>query len=147
MYGFGQPYIYEMIKIKRLSWVYVTLFPTGLVQPVLCQPLDFPIDLFHILVVEEFYGTRYQSGSVSLNNVGIGFHCLRSFSFRFISFVFLFLWLARIKTTRLRTAHAPSLTEDWHLINNCFISFSYTPHIHKHMHTHLWKWAQTFYDD
>jgi hypothetical protein len=31
--------------------------------------------------VEELYGTRYQSGSFSLINVGSGFHCLRSFSF------------------------------------------------------------------
>jgi len=29
--------------------------------------------------VEELYGTRYQSGSFSLINVGSGFHCLRSF--------------------------------------------------------------------
>jgi len=29
--------------------------------------------------VEELYGTRYQSGSFSLFNVGSGFHCLRSF--------------------------------------------------------------------
>jgi hypothetical protein len=35
--------------------------------------------------VEELYGTRYQSGSFSLNNVGSGFHCLRSFSFLFFS--------------------------------------------------------------
>jgi len=32
-------------------------------------------------VVEELYGTRYQSGSFSLLNVGSGFHCLRSSSF------------------------------------------------------------------
>ena len=31
--------------------------------------------------MEELYGTRYQSGSFSLNNVGSDFHCLRSFSF------------------------------------------------------------------
>jgi hypothetical protein len=29
--------------------------------------------------VEELYGTRYQSGSFSLIDVGSGFHCLRSF--------------------------------------------------------------------
>ena len=29
--------------------------------------------------MEELYGTRYQSGSFSLINVGSGFHCLRSF--------------------------------------------------------------------
>jgi hypothetical protein len=34
-------------------------------------------------VVEELYGTRYQSGSFSLINVGSGFHCLRSFFFSF----------------------------------------------------------------
>jgi len=28
--------------------------------------------------VEELYGTRYQSGSFSLINVGSGFHCLLS---------------------------------------------------------------------
>jgi hypothetical protein len=31
--------------------------------------------------VEELYGIRYQSGSLSLVNVGNGFHCLRSFFF------------------------------------------------------------------
>jgi hypothetical protein len=30
---------------------------------------------------EELYGTRYQSGSFSLLNVGSGFHSLRSFFF------------------------------------------------------------------
>ena len=34
-------------------------------------------------MVEVLYGTRYQSGSVSLINVGNGFHCLRSFFFLF----------------------------------------------------------------
>jgi len=33
--------------------------------------------------MEELYGTRYQSGSFSLINVGSGIHCLRSFSFLF----------------------------------------------------------------
>ena len=35
----------------------------------------------HLLAVavEELYGTRYQSGSYSLINVGSGFHCLHSF--------------------------------------------------------------------
>jgi len=37
-------------------------------------------------VVEELYGTRYQSGSFSLFNVGSGFHCLRSFSFFLLKF-------------------------------------------------------------
>jgi len=32
-------------------------------------------------VVDELYGTRYQSGSFSLINVGRGFHASRSFSF------------------------------------------------------------------
>ena len=32
-------------------------------------------------LVEEFYGTRYQSGSFSLFNVGSDFHCLHSFFF------------------------------------------------------------------
>ena len=36
-----------------------------------------PIDLFFLLV-EEFYGTQYQSGSFSFINVGSDFHCLRS---------------------------------------------------------------------
>jgi hypothetical protein len=35
--------------------------------------LLIPIDLFLFLLVEEFYGTQYQSGSFSLNNVGSGF--------------------------------------------------------------------------
>jgi hypothetical protein len=34
-----------------------------------------------LFAVEELYGTRYQSGSFSLINVGSGFHCLRSFIF------------------------------------------------------------------
>jgi len=37
---------------------------------------------YQVIVVEELYGTRYQSGSFSLINVGSGFHCLRDFSFR-----------------------------------------------------------------
>jgi hypothetical protein len=40
-------------------------------------PIDFPF----LLTVEELYGTRYQSGSFPLINVGSGFHCLRSFFF------------------------------------------------------------------
>jgi len=40
-----------------------------------CNPPD--ISLFPL--VEEFYGTRYQSGSFSLIIVGSDFHCLRSF--------------------------------------------------------------------
>jgi len=44
-----------------------------------CNPLD--PHWFFLFAVEELYGTRYQSGSFSLINVGSGFHCLRSFSF------------------------------------------------------------------
>ena len=33
--------------------------------------------------MEELYGSRYQSGSFFLINVGSGFHCLRSFFFLF----------------------------------------------------------------
>jgi len=46
-----------------------------------CNLLDpsFPFQ------VEGLYGTRYQSGSSSLINVGSGFHCLRSFFFSFFS--------------------------------------------------------------
>jgi len=36
-----------------------------------------------LFAVEELYGTWYQSGSLSLINVGSGFHCLRSFSYSF----------------------------------------------------------------
>jgi len=32
-----------------------------------------PIDLFRFPLVDEFYGTQYQIGSFSLNNVGSGF--------------------------------------------------------------------------
>ena len=39
------------------------------------SPLIFPF----LFAVEELYGTRYQSGSFSLINVGSDFHCLRSF--------------------------------------------------------------------
>ena len=46
------------------------------------SPLVFPF----LFAVEELYGTRYQSGSFSLINVGSGFHCLRSF-FSFFFFV------------------------------------------------------------
>jgi hypothetical protein len=42
-----------------------------------------PIDLFLFLLVEEFFGTRYQNGSIFLTNVGSDFHCLRSFIFFF----------------------------------------------------------------
>ena len=41
--------------------------------------LLIPIDFSFLFTVEELYGTRYQSGSFSLINVGSGFHCLRSF--------------------------------------------------------------------
>ena len=41
------------------------------------SPLIFPF----LFAVEELYGTRYQSGSFFLSNVGSGFHCLRSFYF------------------------------------------------------------------
>jgi hypothetical protein len=42
------------------------------------QTLLIPIDDFLFILVEEFYGTRYQSGSFSLIKVEYGFHCLRS---------------------------------------------------------------------
>ena len=47
------------------------------------KPATFliPINFSFLFAVEELYGTRYQSGSFSLINVGSGFHCLRSFSF------------------------------------------------------------------
>ena len=35
--------------------------------------LLIPIDLFLLLLVEGFYGTRYQSGSLSLIDLGSGF--------------------------------------------------------------------------
>ena len=38
-------------------------------------------DLFLILLVEEFYGARYPSGSFSLIYVKSGFYCLRYFLF------------------------------------------------------------------
>jgi hypothetical protein len=44
------------------------------------SPLIFPF----LFAVEELYGTRYQSGSFSLINVGSGFHCLLSFYFFFL---------------------------------------------------------------
>jgi hypothetical protein len=34
-----------------------------------------------LFAVEELYGTRYQSGSFSLIDVGSGFHCLHSYYF------------------------------------------------------------------
>ena len=37
------------------------------------------IGVFLYLLVEESHSTRYQSGSISLINVGSGFHCQRSF--------------------------------------------------------------------
>jgi hypothetical protein len=40
---------------------------------------------WHHFALEELYGTRYQSGSFSLINVGSGFHCLRNFSFLFFT--------------------------------------------------------------
>ena len=48
--------------------------------------LLIPIDFYFLFAVEELYGTRYQSGSFSLINVGSVFHCLRSFFF-FFSFL------------------------------------------------------------
>jgi len=48
-----------------------------------CNPLDPHWFFLFLFVVEELYGTRYQSGSFSLINVGSGFHCLRSFFFSF----------------------------------------------------------------
>jgi len=51
---------------------------------------EYCSDTFGVVfeAVEELYGTRYQSGSFSLINVGSGFHCLRSFSFFFSFLVF-----------------------------------------------------------
>jgi hypothetical protein len=49
------------------------------------SPFDFPF----LFAVEELYGTRYQSGSFFLINVGSGFHCLRRYFF-FISVLWLF---------------------------------------------------------
>jgi hypothetical protein len=46
-----------------------------------CNPPDPHSFFLSFFAVEELYGTRYQSGSFSLINVGSGFHCLRSFSF------------------------------------------------------------------
>ena len=43
--------------------------------------LLIPINFSLLFVVEELDGTRYQSGSFSLINVGSGFQSLRSFSF------------------------------------------------------------------
>jgi len=43
------------------------------------QPSWSPLIFSLILLVEEFYGTRYQSGSFSFINVGSGFYCLRNF--------------------------------------------------------------------
>jgi len=45
-----------------------------------CNPSDPPM-VFSFFWAKEFYGTRYQSGSFSLINVGVVFHCLHSFSF------------------------------------------------------------------
>jgi len=42
-----------------------------------------PLILFLILLVKEFYGTRYQSGAFSWIDVGSGFQCLRNFLFFF----------------------------------------------------------------
>jgi len=47
--------------------------------------LLIPIDFSILFAVEELYGTRYQSGSFSLINVGSGLHCLRSFFLFFFS--------------------------------------------------------------
>jgi hypothetical protein len=52
-----QPY-YQLSTLFR-SWFQV--------KP---ATLLIPIDLFLFLLVEEFYGTRYQSGSFSLTNTG-----------------------------------------------------------------------------
>ena len=43
--------------------------------------LLIPTDHILMLLVKEFYGTRYHSGSFCLVNVGSGFHCLRNFFF------------------------------------------------------------------
>jgi len=56
-----------------------------------CNPLDphwFPF----LFALEELYGTRYQSGSFSLINVGSGNHCLRSFSFLFFPIFLILKW-------------------------------------------------------
>jgi hypothetical protein len=47
------------------------------------QPFWSPLIFPFLFAVEELYGTRYQSGSFSLTNVGSGFYCLHSFSFVF----------------------------------------------------------------
>ena len=59
--------------------------------------LLIPIDFIFLFTVEEYYGTRYQSGSFSLINVGSGFYCLRSF-FPFL-FQFFVVLVPKIRTS------------------------------------------------
>jgi len=65
---------------------WLTLTPQISEQYQACNPPDPHWFFFSFSRWSSFsYGTRYQSGSFSLNNVGSGIHCLRSFSFLFCS--------------------------------------------------------------
>ena len=70
----------------NLTLLYPVLLSTLIRSQFQAKPatLLIPIDFPFLFAVEELYGTRYQSGSFSLNNVGSGSHCLHSLSFSFL---------------------------------------------------------------
>jgi hypothetical protein len=74
-------------QIIRRTWLSDVHFP-GLLSTVIrsqfqVKPTTFlvTIDNFLCVFVEEIHGTQHQTGSFSLINVGVVFHCLRCFLF------------------------------------------------------------------
>jgi hypothetical protein len=89
------------------------------------------LNLPFLFAVEELYGTRYQSGSFSLTNVGSVFHCLRSFFF----FHLPKNWKGRkgticdiaalIKISNLSSMHLPGPTDRYKLKRGNCLSFGH----------------------
>jgi hypothetical protein len=94
------------------------------------QP-SWPLLIFFPILVEEFHGTRYQSGSNSLINVGSGYHCLRSVSFSFLLQLPQLLWSSPGSTPCVphQTRHKGKLTKkNYHLrITNLQIQLKACP--------------------
>jgi len=93
--------------------------------------LLIPIDFLLRFAVQELYGTRYQSGSNSLINVGSGYHCLRSVSFSFLLQLPQLLWSSPGSTPCVphQTRHKGKLTKkNYHLrITNLQIQLKACP--------------------
>jgi len=80
LHVYSVKYAAKLIHTRRALSSTVINFHQETVSGQACNSPD-PCWSFSSSLVEEFYGTRYQSDSFSLFIVGSGFHCLRSFFF------------------------------------------------------------------